>query len=234
MARIMVNRGPQWVQLIKGSDNDAPGIVHLREARRAGRGIGHNPSPHPSRPTLADGEILRRGRPAIGNAGGTVDPAPAAGSGQPGGSKPSSPPTSRTSTPSPSLQTSPQQGLRPGQLARQRGGTPPLHFTANADCTVHALTYQASAVRRRFSIFICSSLLRSTHEGDASGTLPCRPGRSRGGSRDRACWLRLFRHDVQSGAAMADHRATTTSIAPCRRGDDAGFCSRCNAPASHG
>ncbi|MCD8665765.1 hypothetical protein LUD23_30210, partial [Klebsiella pneumoniae] len=41
----------------------------------------------------------------------------------------------------------------PGQLPDKGAEPHPLHFTANADLhPVHALTYQASAVRRRFSI----------------------------------------------------------------------------------
>ncbi|EJK90183.1 hypothetical protein UUU_33030 [Klebsiella pneumoniae subsp. pneumoniae DSM 30104 = JCM 1662 = NBRC 14940] len=141
-----------------------PGIVHLREARRAGRGIGHNLSPHPSRPTLADGEILRRGRPAIGNAGGTVDPRQRRAVVSQSGSKTVVAPDQPHQYAVAVVTDIAAAGLRPGQLPDKGAEPHPLHFTANADLhPVHALTYQASAVRRRFSIFICSSLLRSTH-----------------------------------------------------------------------
>ncbi len=137
--------------------------------------------------------------------------------------KPSSPPTSRTSTPSPSLQTSPQRACARASC-QTKGGNRPLHFTANADLhPVHALTYGPAPygdVSRYSSAQVCCG---QRTRGRASGTLPCRPGRSRGGSRDRTCWLRLFRHDVQSGAAMADHRAHHHLHRPVRAGDDAGF-----------
>ncbi len=49
MARIMVNRGPQWVQLIKGSGSGVPEA--FISARHAGQvAASGNLSPHPSRP----------------------------------------------------------------------------------------------------------------------------------------------------------------------------------------
>ncbi|SSM17472.1 Uncharacterised protein [Klebsiella pneumoniae] len=149
--------------------------------------------------------------------------------------KPSSPPTSRTSTPSPSLQTSPQRACARASCQTKGRNPTPCTLPRMRICTpfIPGVTRPApyGDVSRYSSAQVCCG---QRTPGHASGRLPCRPGRSRGGSRDRTCWLRLFppRRSVRRRYGGSPGAPPPPSPRTGRRRRR--FCSRCNAPASHG
>ena len=176
-------------------------------------------------------KILRRGRPAIGNAGGTVDPRQRWAVVSQSGCKTVVAPDQPHQYAVAVVTDIAAEGLRPASCC-DKGRTPPLHFTANADLhPVHAFDLPGRAVRRRFSIFICSSLLRSTHTRACVGHTSMLAGPlSRWKQRSHLLASAFFRHDVQSGAAMAGSPGAPPPPSPRTGRRQRRFCSRCNAP----